>query len=379
MKKTNIIFAGILLVLLGLSCKKEKELEECPVTPEAEAKIPEFYGNNPIGSSTPNYTVVANSVNLVNSPQDLDFHPAPSRKGELWILNEGTSNTGSSTIIISNAGKSSQSSIYRKDGNSWHFMSLGTALAFSPENYNFGTSSGIYDANQDGGNPFAGPSLWSSDMSIYAQYAGPGTNGSHLDMLHESPYSMGIAHEKDNIFWVFDGNSSQIVKYDFKGDHGPGMHDHSDGEVERYIGFTVTRKASVPSHMVIDKTSNWLYICDTGGKRILRMRINTGTKKRDLPLLYEALASRKEMENPEWEVFSDINLTDPCGVEVKDGRLFVSDNATNEIIAYNIGTKKEMARIRTNATSIKGIKIGPDGKLWYVDYSANNVVRVDPR
>lgn len=375
-KKLTLIVMSSLIVV---SCKKKDEEIVCNTpTPGASSSIPEFYKTLPEGSVAPTYTTVATSADRVASPQDLDFHPNPSRRGELWILNEGVQNTGSSTVTITNAGKPSQSSERRIDGNAWHFMSLSTAIAFSPENDNFATSPGVYDANHNGGSPFTGPSLWSSDMSIYAKYAGPGTNGSHLDMLHESPYSMGIAHEKDNIFWVFDGNSSQIVKYDFKTDHGPGNHDHSDGEVDRYIGISVSRKATVPSHMVIDKRYGWLYICDTGNKRILRMKINSGTKKRDLPLLYESLASRREMENPTWEVFTSTNLTDPCGIEIVGTRLFVSDNATNEIIAYDVNSKNELGRIQTSATSIKGIKVGPEGKLWYVDYSSNNVVRVDP-
>ena len=138
------------------------------------------------------------------------------------------------------------------------------------------------------------------------------------------------------------------------------------------------RKVNVPSHMVIDKKSGWMYICDTGNKRILRMRINSGTMKRNLSLLYEVLARRVEMENPEWEVFADTDLTDPCGIDVVGNRLFVSDNATNKIIAYDINTKETLGTIQTDATSIKGIKIGPEGKLWYVDFATNRVVRIDP-
>ena len=109
---------------------------------------------------------------------------------------------------------------YKQDGNAWHFMSLPTGIAMS-DNGNFATSNGVYDANHDGGSPFTGPTLWSSDMSIYAEPSGG--NGSHLDMLHESPYCQGIASETLNRFWVVDGNLGDIVMYDFKADHGPGI------------------------------------------------------------------------------------------------------------------------------------------------------------
>ena len=140
MKKSYLNIAVIIFLTVVVSCKKEKEVVECTTT-EKELLIPEFYGSNPIGSADPDYTTIANSTNQVNSPQDLDFHPNATRRGELWILNEGTQNSGSTTIIITDAGKSTQSSVYRKDGNSWHFMSMSTALAFSPENDNFGTTS----------------------------------------------------------------------------------------------------------------------------------------------------------------------------------------------------------------------------------------------
>ena len=89
------------------------------------------------------------------------------------------------------------------------------AIAFSDDNINFATSTGIQDANHTTPVPgiFAGPTLWSSDLNVFAMPSGG--NGSHLDMLHQSPNSMGIAHEADNIFWVYDGYNQNIVQYNF--------------------------------------------------------------------------------------------------------------------------------------------------------------------
>jgi hypothetical protein len=382
MKTKHIIFTAAISALAVVSCKKEDPKADFQPITQYQNSIPEFY--NPVksgdtyGANTPDYTIIANVMDQVRLPNDLDFNTTAGKENELWIVNEGTVNSGSTNIIIQNAGQDNQMELYRKDGNSWHFMSLSTALAFSEENGNFGTSPGVYDANHNGGAPFTGPSLWSSDLSIFAQYAGAGTNGSHLDMLHESPYCMGIASEVDNAFWVFDGDANNIVKYDFKDDHGAGMHDHSDAVIARYTEASVTRKSGVPSHMILDKKTGWLYICDTGGKRIMRLRISAGNIKRNLTMT-ESVSSYVEMENAEWEVFATSNLVDPCGIEISENRLFVSDNATNEIIAYDLGSKEELGRLQTTATNIRGIKVGPNGKLWYVDYSGNKVVRIDPK
>ena len=153
---------------------------------------------------TPLQTVIANSGDGILVPRDLDFHPTLSNY-ELWVILKSTEGNGGKTVKISNAGQGGQTELVQQDGNAYHFMSLPTGIAFS-ENGNFSTSPGVYDANHGSGAPFTGPTLWSSDPAIYAQPSGG--NGSHLDMLHESPYSMGVAHESDNVFWVNDGNNN---------------------------------------------------------------------------------------------------------------------------------------------------------------------------
>ena len=40
---------------------------------------------------------------------------------------------------------------------------------------------------------------------------------------------MGIAYETGNVYWIFDGNNNDIVRYDFVADHGPGNTFHDDG------------------------------------------------------------------------------------------------------------------------------------------------------
>ena len=155
-------------------------------------------------------TVHASVSDQLDSPQDLDFHPL----GDLWIVNKNSEASGGSTLKISAPSEQTQNILWQRDGNAWHFMSLPTGIAFG-RNGMFATSPGVYDANHSGGSPFTGPTLWSSDPAIYAQPSGG--NGSHMDMLHESPYSMGIAYEKGNVYWIFDANGNDIVRLRFCG------------------------------------------------------------------------------------------------------------------------------------------------------------------
>jgi len=367
-KKFSIcIFAFLFL----FACKDDDSTPE--PEPDRSSRIPAFYKT--IDVIAPSFTKLAGSSERILDPQDLDFHS--SRENELWVINKGTNNTGGSTVTITNAGLSNQETEWRRDGNAWHFMALPSAISFSKTNDNFGTSANIQDANRSGGT-FTGPSLWSSDMSVYAKDPGPGLNGSHLDMLHASPYSMGIESDEDNAFWVYDSHYGHICWYDFSMDHGPGHDDHSDGIVYRYVEMELTRDASgIPSHIVEDDPTGILFVCDPANSRILWMNTLSGQIDKSRPLINELLASHQEMKNLEWGVFTDVNLDKPCGIEVIGNILYVSDNATGEIIAYDKELKTELGRVDTGDKGIMGIKADKNGQLWYVNAENNGVYRVD--
>ncbi len=372
MKKVILLLTVI--TVLNACRKKEQEQPQ----PELKNSIPEFYKpavEAEYGKNVPVFTLIANNSEKISNPQDLDFNP--NRVNELWVVNKGTEISGGTTVMLTNAGLSGQASDYRKDGNAWHFMSLPSALSFST-NGNWATSPNVMDANHNGGT-YTGPSLWSSDLNIYAKPSGG--NGSHLDMLHGSPYSMGIETEKDNIFWVFDGYNKYIVRYDFGGDHGPGADDHSNGKVHRYKEIAVKRNANVPSHLVLDKAKKWLYIVDGGNKRVLRMDITSGAMLKNLPLLNETLAEHWEMSGVTWEEFilPSFGLKQPCGIDIKDNRLFVSDYETGEILCFDVNTKQLLDKINTGKTGITGIKIDINNRLWFVNSTSNELYRTDPK
>jgi hypothetical protein len=322
----------------------------------------------------PVFTTIATSANQLNKPTDLDFFPILG-KNELWVVNQRTEANGGSTLTIYNPDGDNPEFLHRVDGNAWHFMSLPTGIAFS-ENFNFATSPGVKDANHNNGT-FTGPALFSSDPDIYAQPSGG--NGSHLDMLHGSPYSMGIASESDNAFWVFDGWNETIVRYDFGGDHGPGNDDHSNGKVRRYLEIQVKRDGDVPSHLVLDNATGWLYVVDNGNDRVLRLDINSGSVVGSLPLINEPLAEHSQMGGVIWEVIEQDSIGRPCGIEVMENRLLVGDYTSGDIHVFDIENGfAHLGKIATGQAGLTGIKVGPDGTIWYVNRLQNTLTKVVP-
>lgn len=328
-------------------------------------------------NATPIFDVIANSSNQVNIPRDLDFYP-DLNKNEVWVVNKDTESSGSSTVTITNAGTESQTSLWRRDGNAWHFMSLATGIAFSETEF-FATSPGVYDANHNGAPPFTGPSLWSSDPLIYAQPSGG--NGSHMDMLHTSPESQGIAHEVDNVYWVVDGFNDDVVRYDFAHDHGPGADDHSDARIRRFAGMNIQKDPAdhIVSHCDLDKESGWLYVVNHGQDKVFRMDINSGTLG-GTPAFgpFEDYVEYRYMVNFTMEDVVTTGLVEPAGIKVMDDRMLITDHATGDIIIYDISAipASELGRVSTGTPGIMGVTIGPDGAIWYVNATTEEVVKV---
>lgn len=327
---------------------------------------------------TPVVTMEAGSAQQISDPTDLDFHPVLSNK-ELWVVNRGTEASGSPTVTIYDAGEPAQTSIYKEDANNWHFMSLTTGIAFS-QNGNWANSPGVFDANHNGAPAFTGPALWSSDMNIYAEPSGG--NGSHLDMLHVSPYSQGIAAEVDNVFWVFDGFTNDIVRYDFVDDHGPGNSFHGDAIIRRYSDDAVAKDPAdiIVSHMVMDEAIQWLYAVDHGNQRVIRIDITTGSDIGGVPNYpgNEAVAEYTEYTGYTQETVV-VGLAKPAGIDVIGDRMIISEHETGEIVIYDITTMPavELERLSTGMSSVQGVKIGPEGRIWFVDANSNGVYKIE--
>ena len=252
----------------------------CPMDARGDGDVPEF---GFAGSHT--FTVIGNQPQGLSNPRALAFNPA--RPCELWVANTGDN----SITIFFNAGLVNNTvSERRQDAYSCHFMSRVSGLAFGggnfgsandasrftrprrgrPFNYHTGANPGkgfvdashVQAVNGDNagltfatsqeddnsfsrgsrhhshrtGNNFMGPTLWSADLEKFAiqnnhEFAGNAhevPEGSHIDMIHEQPFAMGIAWSGRGVqFWSWDGgpdsNLGSITLTHFgRTDHGFG-------------------------------------------------------------------------------------------------------------------------------------------------------------
>ena len=87
----------------------------------------------------------------------------------------------------------------------------------------------------------------------------------------------------------------------------------------------------------------------------------------------------RDRSGTDWEVVADSNMTYPTGLDIYDNRLLVSDFANGDIIVYDITQDPvvELGRIETGLNNeIMGLKISPEGTIWYVCSNANELYQI---
>jgi hypothetical protein len=320
-------------------------------------------------------------------PRDLDFNP--DRPGELWIVNRADD----SVTIVSNAGTADQTTQHLIDPYAEHFMDEVSSIDFGQPG-TFGTCHESRNTYNGKGAPnrFMGPTLWSSDMDVFAKSNPAAVEfvsdlfgfyadlGSHLDMLHESPLCVGIEWSNDNVYWVFDGFNNSITRYDFAEDHGPGYDDHSDGIISRYVEDQVAYVADVPSHLVLEPETGFLYVADTGNNRIAILDTASGTKGNRLAS-QEPGVDHHVMDGGEIWTFiegSDAGLGQPSGLDMHDGVLYVGDHSNGNLFAFDVETGDLIDWVGTGLTGLMGVKVVSEDEIWVVDADSNGVYRLTP-
>jgi sugar lactone lactonase YvrE len=269
----------------------------------------------------------------------------------------------------------------KEDANAWHFMRRPSSLAFGSDD-TFASCGEARTGNyEDESIPFNGPVLWSADPSIFGAEppADSPTGSTHIDMLHESPYCMGIAHERDNVYWTFNGDAGSLDRYDFHVPHEPGGDDHSDGEVWRYAAGLLARVPDVPSHLAYDPETSVLFAADTGHGRIVALDTKSGHDGGDIttydPIQTHVLMSGATLS----EIVPAATLVEPTGLTLFRGVLFVTDFWSSRIVAFD-RRGRLLAKVDTSLPegSIGGIGIGSDGHAYITERAFGRVLRLDP-
>ncbi len=312
-------------------------------------------------------------------PTDLAFSTLDSN--QLWIVDRPTD----SFIVVFGPGQDGQSHNVIRD-YSQHFMEEVTAISFAdePTFATCGDSQNTY-GGQGKANYFMGPVQWPSKYSDYT--AVQSAHSVHWDMLHSSPNCMGIASAGGTAYYTFNGYNGAIDWVDFKEPHCPGCDDHSDGVKRRYEGVSVKRVAGLPSNLVFDKDTSWLYVADSGNGRVLRLDTRNSTATKQIPA-FLGDGTLTSFSKPTVQELSDGGaLKVPSGLALDRGVLYVGDNETGVITAWKVsgagGTSNFGEKIAEFNTGIAkgglvGMTVGPDKKLYVVDRKGKRVLRLDP-
>ncbi|MBT6433940.1 MAG: hypothetical protein HOK28_12645 [Deltaproteobacteria bacterium] len=387
-------------------------------------------------------TVVAGTAQGLNVPRDIAFHP--QRPEELWVMNWGDSSgsilfksnstavwmcsqayygtydgcdqgcgvedpdcENGSQQVYNNCsqghepdpsdptrcympgGQNSSSAVFpryhKRLANSPNDMDYSTNLHFfaRPAAIAFGANGNFTSAQEEDGftqpdtpYDFMGPTMWSSQLNLFNS-----GHSSHLDMLHNSPNSVGVAWETANVYWIYDGYHGSLTRYNFNQDHGPGGTDHTDGEVYRYADGQLGYEEGVPSHLVYENGT--LYAADTANNRIVALNTQSGSIGSNIQPNYDGTVQKMVNNANLSTLISGVNvdgMSKPSGLEIHDNMFFVSDNETSRIFAFNReGQLLDWIDLDLPPDSIMGMAFDNAGMLYVVDAEAEQILQLSPK
>lgn len=313
--------------------------------------------------------VISTPDDGLNFPTDVEFKPGTV--GEMWVTNR----EDFSIVVYQDAGLPSQVASKRQAmfDNGAHFLAKPAALAFGAEG-TFATAQQEQAQTQPGDpldGSFMGPTLWTSDTETFN-----GGHESHLDMLHNSPLSSGIAWESENTYWVYDGEHGSLTRYKFNEDHGLGGTDHTDGEIYRYANGELGYEPSIPSHVVLD--DSYVYAADSGNGRIVRLDPSGATEGNAIIPNYDG-CKMNFMDGGELITLVDGSaleapMTTPSGIELVDGILFVTDPIQGRVYGFDLdGNLLDWLDTGFEPGSLMGLAFDDEGNMWITDAAANQI------
>ncbi|WP_448216511.1 YncE family protein [Endozoicomonas sp. 2B-B] len=354
----------------------------------------------------------------------------PNARGQFFVLNSGDD----SISIFYCPGVKSASSYkpeHRRDLASCHFMHRPTDIAFggSPtlgdvpefegqEVHNisqtgtFATTGGScndytasafmgYDFTQRICSDFMGPTLWENNLKTFAiknndffpDDLATKPFGSHIDMLHQEPYAMGITWEgRQAGYWSWDAGPDSkygsIVYSNITRSHGYGGHEHTHAFLYRYANTTMNLKPGsniVPGHMA--RYDKYLFVANPEKGVINVLDTESGTEEGDVKPKNEWREKYAAYTRIVGASFTELSVTglelkSPSGLVISNKRLFVSDSETGKIHAISLdttGNHTYIGCIQTPAGQIAGLEVDQKtGRLWFVDATWHTLNVVEP-
>ncbi len=318
------------------------------------------------------YSLVAGTADGLNQPRDVAINPAAPK--EVWI----TSFADNAMVIIRDFGLPTETRVKKSGPGSFHFMPRPSALAFGSANRM--TTVHEQDLPTESGAPgeYMGPTLWPTDATF------EGGQVSHMDMLHNSHNAVGIAWDRANIYWVFDGGHNAITRYDFVNDHGPGGHDHTDGIISRCVQGEVSYVKGITAGMRLDQGSKLLYVSDPGNRRVVVLNTMMSGVETVLTPNYDG-ATQHLMSGMSLTTLVSATgspLRRPSGLALRGALVYVADNETSKIFAFDLTGKLidflDLSPI-VKTGGLMGLDFDAQGNLFAVDSVDSRVIKIAPK
>lgn len=370
MRPLHTLISASLLAACGPGpTTADADAPDLPDADDAATGLPAL-GDGTHDLSNVHLDVVLTADDGLARPTDLAFHHETA--DQLWITNQGVSG-----MVVGHDVSDGVSKVdtFRDRATGTHFMARPSGLAFGKPGF-FATSQ-EEDRKTQPITPktFMGPTLWTSDLAEFD--AG---HASHYDMLHNSPNSVGIAWERGNAYWIYDGWNASLTRYDFAEDHGPGGSDHSDGIVRRYADGEMGYLEGVPCNMVYQRKTRRLFAVDAANARVVVLDTTSGDGGGRIDPNHDGIdqAMVLDADLDDLVLAEDLGMNTPSGLALFDGLLYVGDHATGRIAA--ITTDGELVDwVDTGIEdALGGLTVADDGSIWVVDMAEDRVLRISP-
>ena len=316
---------------------------------------------------------------------------SPRAPEELWLADSAAS---AMVVTIPDGGASPPARLLI-DRAEYHYMASVSSFSFDGIGQ-FATcqeSLNDYRGTMEP-NFFQGPTLYDSRAEVVSlvngqqqpcdEAAGETCFLIHIDMLHESPMCMGIAHDSgsssvvhgktwQNVYWTFDGVHNGLVRFDFESDHGPGSMAHEFASVRRYEGLGLERVDGVPSQLVADAGSRTLFVADTGNDRVLAVEMDSGYYSHDAREEYQIFSSPMDSFNYSvwrglaWSVLAAVPTPSGLALSPDGATLYVGSRLGGSIYAVDARSGLLLQVVPTgDPLGPTGLALSTEGVLHFV-------------